>query len=428
MNEKQKRDETIAAMMGKAAAARAQNRALIEQVRQNPPLAAEVRELLCEDLRRVFSIPRDILGPSASRRRYRELGEYSEELVTFLIGTWEEFKRQAKIEPSLGVKAVERNISKTLRAQQVMEYADRYVKPWDGAYDNLDMTQERVSIAIGSDFHSKYIDPFGRRVWMNVLTMEKPQGVRYNGDGPDFPQLSKHRQLPGHFVLTVQQEIDIWTQFMRDSRKATGEGADHKWILGNHDVRFITAMADAAPIYSSVRSNRFHEQFCLDELKVGLVARSTFLNPSKAMRANDIAQNWETLADAEGRPFWTTVHGYLTGQDAPAAHMRKFMTFGTNGHMHDERVVSGGSLATGVVRWYQTGCMAWPRAVGAGYIPGPIEATGWGMQFILVHLYPRTRQVQVEPINIGENLATFRNHSWEVSAEELAQREAMMEV
>jgi hypothetical protein len=424
----QLREATIAEMMGKAAAKRAKNQNLIQQVRKDKALADKVRDLLCEDLRRVFAIPRDILGPSASRRRYRELGHFSEELVTYLIGAWEEFKRQAKIEPSLGVKTVERNISKTLRAQQVMEYADQHVKPWDGAYDNLDMTQERVTLAIGSDFHSKYLDPFARRVWMEVLATEKPNGVRFNGDGPDFPQLSRHRQLPGHFALSVQDEIDIWAKFMADSRTAVGKKADLKWVLGNHDIRLVTALADSFPIFASLRSNRFHELFDLDKQRIGLIARSTFLNPSGTARKNDIAQNWETLTDAKGRPFWTTVHGFLCGKDAPNAHLRKFMTYGTNGHLHDERVVSGGSLATGILRWFQTGCMAWPRALSAGYIHGPIEATGWGMQFILVTLFPRTRHVQVEPVRIGEDMATFRNKVWHVSAEELSLREQMMEV
>lgn len=425
---KKSREQLIQEMMGKAAASRERNKALIEKVRKDPNLAKKVQDLLCADLRAVYAVPRDLLGPSASRRRYRELGAYSEELVTVLFGAWEEFKRQAGIEPSLAVRTVERSISKTLRSQQVMQYADKFVKPWDGAYDNLDMSQPRVTLAIGSDFHSKFICPFARRVWMEVLRSEKPDGVRFNGDGPDFPALSRHRQLPGHFVLSVQDEADVWTSFMRDSRQAAGPKADLKWILGNHDIRWITAMAEAAPVYASIRSNRFHEQFDLDKLKVGLVARSSFLNPSGEMRKNDIAQNWETLLDAKGRPFWTTVHGFLCGKDAPNAHMRKFMTFGTNGHLHDERVVSGGSLATGVIRWFQTGCMAWPRAVGAGYIPGPIEASGWGMQFILVHLYPHTRHVQVEPIVIGEDIATFRDRVYTITAEEQTLRERMLEV
>lgn len=421
------REAELSAMMSKAADAREANKHLLQQVRKDKALADEVRERLCEDLRRVYAVPRHLLGPSASRRRYRELGHYSEELVTYLIGQWAEFKRQAQIEESLGVRTVERNISKTLRAQQVMEYADKFVKPWDGAYDSLDMTQERVTLAIGSDFHSKFLCPFARRVWLDVIHEEQPDGLRYNGDGPDFPQLSRHRQLPGHFALSVQDEMNLWRGFMRDSREACPD-ADAKWILGNHDVRLVTALADAFPIYASVENNRFHELFGLDELRTGLVARSSFLNPSAAMRKTDIAQNWETLPDADGRPFWTTVHGFLCGKDAPEKHMKRFMTYGTNGHLHDPRQSAGGSLATGPLRWWQTGLMAWPRGVAAGYIPGPIEATGWASTFILVHLYPHTRHVAVEECVIGEHQATFRDYVWDIRPEEIAAREAMLEV
>lgn len=422
----QKRTLTIEKMMGKAEKAREGNKRLIQQVRKDPALAKEVQALLCEDLRRVFAIPRELLGPSASRRRYREHGHYSEELVTVLFGTWEEFKRQAEIEPSLGVKKVERNISATLRAQQVAEYADKYVKPWDGAYDSLDMTQETVTLLIGSDFHSKYLDPFARRVWLEVAEMVEPDAVRFNGDGPDFPSLSRHRQLPGHFTLSVQDEIDCWTKFMRDTREAA-PSSDQKWILGNHDIRLITAMAEAFPVYSSVRSARFHELFQLDDLRTGLVARPSFLNPSAQMRKNDIAQNWETLPDAYGRPFWTTVHGFLCGKDAPSKHMARFMTFGTNGHLHDPKSVSGGSLATGPLRWWQTGCMGFPPAIAAGYMPGPIEASGWAISFLVVRLFPRHRHVQVDEVCISD-VASFEGYYWEIEPGELAAREAMLEV
>lgn len=418
------KQDQLGELMAEAKAERAKNQPLIQAVRSDHALADEVRALLCEDLRRVFAIPRKLLGPSASRRRYREHGHYSEELVTYLIGDWAEYKRQAEIEESLGVRQVRRNISKTTRAQGIAGYADEFVKPWCGAYNTLDMTQERVKMVIGSDFHSKYIDPFARRVWMDVVCDVQPDGIRYNGDGPDFPQLSRHRQLPGHFALTVQDEIDCWTTFMRDTREAAPD-SDNKWILGNHDIRLITALADAFPIFASIRNNRFHELFSLDELRTGLVARSSFLNPSAAMRKNDIAQNWETLQDAQGRDFWTTVHGFLCGKDAPKKHMDRFMTFGTNGHLHDPKSCAGGSLATGPLRWYQTGCMAWPKAVASGYIPGPVEATGWFSQFIVVTLFPHARHVHVEEVTLDQ-VAAFRDRHWHIREDELAAREEML--
>lgn len=412
--------------MDDARAHREANKDLIEQVRKDPEKAERVKQLMCEDLRRVYSIPREILGPSASRERYREHGRYSTSLATYLFGIWAQFQREAGIQDSLGVRKVHNNISKTLRAQTIAAYADDNVKPWNAAYSKLDMQQEKVTLQIGSDFHSKFIDPFARRVWMEVAEMVQPDGVRYNGDGPDFPQLSRHRQLPGHFALTVQDEIDCWTQFMAETREVTPD-ACHKWILGNHDIRLITALADAFPVFASLRSNRFHELFRLDEFEIGLVARSSFLNPTMKMRKTDIAQNWETLPDANGADFWTTVHGFLCGKEAPKKHLDRFMSFGTNGHLHNPMMVSGGSQATGPLRWYQTGCMGWPEAIGAGYIQGPIEATGWFTQFIVVNLFPHTRHVHVEDITITDT-AAFRDWHWEITDEERAQRAEMLVV
>lgn len=420
----QPKQQTIQEMMAEARSHREQNKGLLDRVRKDPDLASQVKDLMCEDLRRVYTVPRDILGPSASRARYRELGRYSDHLATYLFGLWAQFQREAEIFPSLGVKTVERNISKTLRAQNVASYADEFVKPWDGAYSTLDMREEKVVLVIGSDFHSKYIDPFARRVWMEVLGFVEPDGVRLNGDGPDFPQLSRHKQFPGHFALTVQDEIDCWRQFMAESREAA-PAADMKWILGNHDIRLITAMAEAFPIFASVRNNRFHELFDLDALKVGLVARASFLNPSRKMRDADLAQNWETLPDAKGRAFWTTVHGFLCGKDAPKKHLDRFMTFGTNGHLHNPMSVTGGSLSTGALRWWQTGCMGWPEALAAGYLPGPVESYGWFTQFIVVSLFPRTRHVQVEDVTIGDT-ATFRDYHWDITQKERDLRAEML--
>lgn len=424
---KDERSLKLADMMAEAKANRAKNYYLIEEVRENPEKAKQIKKLLCEDLRRVYSIPRQLLGPSACRRRYREHGDYSEELVTYLIGDWAEFKRQAKIEDglsteaSLGVRTVRRNISKTTRAQDVMHYADLHVKPWDGAYNSLDLEKESALLQIGSDFHSKFMDPFARRVWMDVARKHQPDGTRFNGDLPDFPKLSRHRQLPGHFALNLQQEIDMCVDFMRDDREAAPNG-DKKYILGNHDIRLITALADAFPIFHSLRNISFAELFKLDELEVGLVARPSFLNPSSRMRNNDIAQNWETIAN-----LFTIVHGFLAGKDAPRKHMAKFMRFGTNGHLHDPQMISGGSDATGVHQWWQTPCMAYPPAVAAEYIPGPIEASGWAPGFGMFRVFPKHRFVTGHIIVVSD-VAEYLGDVWHITQEEREARERLLEI
>jgi hypothetical protein len=411
----------IAELMAEAKVNRAENYRLIEEVRSDPSRAKAVKALLCADLRRVFAIPRELIGPSASRPRYREHGHYSEALVTYLIGDWAEFKRQAKIEDSLGVRTVRRNISKTTRAQDVMHYAEKHVKPWNGAYDFLDLTQDSILIQVGSDFHSKFGDPFARRVWMDVAKKHQPDGVRYNGDVPDFPKLSRHRQLPGHFALDLQNEINLGVKLFADTREVTPD-ADHKYILGNHDIRLITALADATPIFSSLDCLNFGELFKLDDLQIGLVARPSFLNPSAKMRKRDISQNWETIAN-----LFTIVHGFLTGKDAPRKHMARFMRYGTNAHLHDPQMISGGSDATGVHQWWQTPCMAHPPALAAEYMPGPIDYSGWAAGFGMFRLFPKHGFVTGHIIVVDE-IAEYCGDIWTITDEERLARQLLLEI
>lgn len=416
------KQDSIQEMMSKAADARAANADLLERVRKDPELAAKVKELLCEDLRRVYAIPREILGPSASRDRYREHGHYSTSLAVYLFGIWAEFQRKAGIKEPLGVRRVMHNISKTSRAQDVAGYADQNVLPWNGAYNSLDLSKESVQILVGSDFHSAFADPFALRVWRDVASAEQPDGIRFNGDLVDFPRLSRHRQLPGHFALNLQQEIDLGVKIMADTRQAA-PNSDLKLVMGNHDVRLVTALADAAPVFSTLRCLRYSELFRLDELEVGLVCRSNFLNPSSQHQKRDIAQNWETIAD-----LFTIVHGFLCGKDAPRKHLDRFMRFGTNGHLHNPEMVSGGSDATGVLQWWQTGCMAYPPAVAAEYMPGPIAFSGWTCGFLMARVFPGLRHVTADYAMVGEEVATFRDRTWRITDDERAARRAMLEV
>lgn len=403
--DKNQKDLELAQLVEDAKNERTKNKDLIRDLRQDPGMADDVKALMSADLVRVSEIPRMILGTSSSRDRYRQFGHYSTSLADFLFGVWAEFQRQAGLGQTLQTKKVLRNISKTSRAQLEADYADQHVRPWDGAYNRLNTDKKRIRLLIGSDFHSHFCNPFALRVWNDLIKMKKPDGIRINGDLVDFPSLSTHRNFPGHFPLSVQEEID-WAveKVLRPARKNAPK-ADIKFLVGNHDVRLVTAMADKGPMFASLRSNSFAEQFKLDELKVGLVCRSNFLNLTAKQRRVDVAQNWETLYSKDGRPLWTTVHGFLCGKDSARKHVKRFMTHGTNGHLHDRQLLSEGSMSTGVVHWWQTPCMAHPAAVAAGYIHGPVEASGWSCGMLLVDIYPETGYVSGQFIEVGDDMA-----------------------
>ncbi len=422
------RRAALAKLVKAAKNERAKNKNILRELRDDPGMATEVKALMRADLKRVSEIPRALLGPSSSRRRYRELGYYSCSLVDFLFGIWAEFQRKSGLQPTLATRTVLRNISKTSRAQDLAHYADEHVTPWDGAYPKLKIGKKPFTILIASDFHSKFCNPFALRVMHDINKKYQPNAIRVNGDLPDFPQLSVHRQFPGHFPMTVQDEID-WSvdDVLRPLRKNNPK-ADIKYLLGNHDIRLITAIADKGPMFASLRSMSFAKQFQLDELQIGLVCRSNFLHLSAKQRAYDVAQNWETLFAPDGRMLWTTVHGWLGGKDSPRKHVQRFMTNGTNGHLHDRQVVSAGSYSTGVLDWYQTPCMAHPAAVAAGYLPGPIEFNAWSCGGLFVTIFPETGHVHGEFFMVGKDVATFRDQVWRITQRERDQIAEMLEI
>jgi len=423
-----KRQAKLAALLTDAKNQRAGNKNLLREIRQDPGLAEDVKKLLCADLKRVHEVPHSLFGDHAGRNRYRQLGYYSTSLVDFIYGMWAEFRRQAGLDDTLHTKTVKRNVAKTARAQDLARYADQHIRPWDGAYDKLNKKKKKLTFLTGSDFHSHFCNPFALRVFLDINKSLKPDGIRLNGDVVDFPSLSTHRHFPGHFPMTVQGEID-WAKFkLFAPLRGDNPKADIKFLLGNHDIRLVTAMADKGPMFASLDNISFAENFKLDDYKIGLVCRSNFLFQSAKQRERDIAQNWETLFSEDGRMLFTWVHGFLAGKDAPMKHARRFMTNGTNGHLHDRQEISVGSYATGVVDWYQTPCMAHPKAVAAGYISGPVEFNAWSCGALVTTIDMESGHVHNEAIKVGEEIATFRNKVWKIRSHERDMIAEMLEI
>lgn len=426
--QKGERQQALAKLVADAKEQRAKNKGILRDLREDPGMAEDVKQLLCDDLRRVHAIPHTLFGDHAGRDRYRQLGNYSTSLVDFIYGMWAEFRRQACLDDTLHTKTVKRNIAKTARAQDLARYADQHIRPWDGAYDRLNKKKKKLSFLTGSDFHSHFCNPFALRVFQDINRLYKPDGVRLNGDVVDFPSLSTHRHFPGHFPMTVQDEID-WAKYqLFEPLRENNSKSDIKLLMGNHDIRLVIALADKGPMFASLDNMGFAENFELDKYKIGLVCRSNFLFQTAKQRARDIAQNWETLFSEDGRMLFTWVHGFLAGKDAPRKHARRFMTHGTNGHLHDREEVSIGSYATGVLDWYQTPCMAHPKAVAAGYLAGPVEFNAWSCGALWTTIHMETGHVHNEAIKVGEEIATFRDKVWKIRDRERDQIAEMLTI
>ena len=425
----EERQQKLGELVKEANAERAKNKSILRDLKDDPGYAEDVKKLLCTDLVRVSKIPRAILGPSASRDRYRQFGNYSTSLVDFIFGMWAEFKRQAGVEDSLHTKTVKRNVAKTSRAQNLARYADQHVKPWHGAYPKLNLNKKRLSFLTMSDLHSHFCNPFALRVCHDINKRYKPDGVRVNGDLVDFPSLSTHRYFPGHFPMTAKDEV-VWGREKVFGRlRQDNPRADIEFLIGNHDVRLMVALADKGPMFACFDEEiGFAALFGLDKYQIGLSCRSNFLFQTAKQRERDIAQNWSILFSKDGRALFMWVHGFLTGSNSAEKHARQFMIPGTNGHLHKRQVISVGSLATGVIDWEQTPCMAHPRAVAAGYISGPVEAQGWSCGALWTTVDMDSGHVHNEPIKVGDDIATFRDQVWRITQRERDQIKEMLTI
>lgn len=424
------RQKTLAAAVSSAKQNRAENKGILRELRDDPGMAEDVKKLLCVDLQRIAALPREVFGPGVPRRdRYRQLGDYSTSLVDFIYGQWAEFVREAGLADTLHTKTVKRNIARTNRAQNLARYADQHVKPWHGAYPKLNLKKKQLEFLTMSDLHSAFCNPFALRVCLDINKRHKPDGVKVNGDLVDFPSLSTHRHFPGHFPMTAKDECRWAREKVLAPLRANNPRADIEFLIGNHDVRLMIALADKGPMFACFDDEiGFAALFGLDEYKIGLCCRSNFLFQTAKQRERDIAQNWSILFNEHGHPLFMWVHGFLTGSNSAEKHARQFMIPGTNGHLHSRQVISVGSLATGVIDWEQTPCMAHPRAVAAGYISGPVEAQGWSCGALYTTVDMKTGHVHNEPIKVGDDIATFRGEVWTITQRERDQITQMLEI
>lgn len=120
---------------------------------------------------------------------------------------------------------------------------------------------ENGHVLIGSDAHL-WPGPktTAMRAFIKFCKDVKPAVVVLNGDVMDFPQISRHPPIGWEAHPTVQQEIESAQSVLTDIELASFK-AQKVWTLGNHDGRFETRLATAAPEFAKVRGIHLRDHF-----------------------------------------------------------------------------------------------------------------------------------------------------------------------
>lgn len=385
-----------------------------EQRRELAKTGDALRAVLIADLRRVYDHPDNpYQGFAASRKRYRELGHYPEILVVDAFGNHEEFLREAGLADSRNTTRVRNKAALLNTHQKVADYADRELRRYNDLY-RVEHRDERLEVVVGSDFHSWFVDPFALRVFLDTIEMVQPDVVVLNGDVFDFPQISRHRKLPGHFNLNLADEIAFGREHILKAVRQRAPKAEILFVIGNHEYRLVNYLADTAPELAALPSLRFGELFGLDELKIGLVVRQNFLAPYDKQKKRELQENWNVVGGT-----LVVTHGVSCAKFAADEQIKRYQKSGTSGHTHRPQIITANSLGTGALSWTSTPMMA-GFAVSRDYVSEP---SGWQMGFGVFSIKADLGIVVPNLVLVNEHWASFAGRTWESNSADEARRE-----
>lgn len=117
-------------------------------------------------------------------------------------------------------------------------------------------------VLVGGDAHYWPGDPStAHRAFVKFAKDMKPKAVIMNGDAFDGARISRHPPISWAEQPTVQQEIEVVQDRLHEIAMACPKGCRKAWPLGNHDARFETRLATAAPEYANVNGVSLHDHF-----------------------------------------------------------------------------------------------------------------------------------------------------------------------
>ena len=128
----------------------------------------------------------------------------------------------------------------------------------------IDLTIEKGTIIVFSDAHFwPNVRTTAFRGLLALIKQLKPVAIICNGDAFDGGTISKYPRIGWDNKPTVKEEIDAVTSFLWEIYQTGREigCSTFCWPLGNHDARFETKLASAAPQFEGVKGFALKDHF-----------------------------------------------------------------------------------------------------------------------------------------------------------------------
>lgn len=204
-----------------------------------------------------------------------------------------------------------------------------------------------------------------------------------------------------HVQFKIKERFDYVKKYIFAGIREAAPRAQIDFILGNHDLYVIRALADQSPairvILSDVMGLSLKDVFGLDEFEINLIAKLDLAAFSNADVNKELKQNYEVYYES------FVAHHY---EDL------NFGLSGTNGHTHRPKQTTFRNYPMGRLIWTSTGSM---RKTDADYIIG---FTQWLNSFLVAYIDTQTKQVIHNHVIIQDGFAVFEGKVYERLDEE----------
>lgn len=159
------------------------------------------------------------------------------------------YARRVNIEAAHGIRLTSPNA-----AEGQNQFRSQYPK-------RIAETVKNGVIIVGSDAHywPGIISP-AHRALVKITKELKPVLSILNGDVSDGVQNSRHARIGWSKGPKVREEIEVVEERTEEIRLASPK-SKRIWLLGNHDFRFESKLADRAPEYEGVHGTALADHF-----------------------------------------------------------------------------------------------------------------------------------------------------------------------
>ena len=332
-----------------------------------------------------------------TRNYFRNRSGISESTWNRYFGTFEEFKRQARIILSRHAHRLEKSIAKHASVD-VLRQMNADKREWEGSF--LRPSGRRFQTAlIVSDIHDEECDPFFRRTLLETAGRVQPEKIILNGDVFDLPEFSKHNQDPRRF--RVVERIKWVHAFLNDLRICCPD-AEITLIEGNHEFRLLRHMSEndqpLMVVLADLYGFTISKLLGLDKFQVNYVARADMTAWTEVDIKKQLRKNYSVVWDS-------MIFGHFP-------EMRSMGYPGANGHHHRHIVWSEFSPAFGPYEWHQ---------MGAGHIREAVYTAGerWGNGMLLAHCDTERRRTQFEYFDTSHEHALIGGRFYQRSDAEI---------